>query len=440
MKAICIKEPGKVEIQEIAKPERKPGEALLKLLYGGICGSDLGSYRGANAYVSYPRIPGHEFSAEIVEIDENEEGLKPGMIVTCNPYFNCGTCYSCRRGLVNACTGNETMGVQREGAFAEYITMPVERIYDGKGLDPKVLTLIEPFCISYHGVQRANVKAGEKVLVVGAGTIGVLAAVAAKAKGAEVTICDVAPDKLEYACRTFGLDHKLLNESPEAFAKGVAALTDGNGFDVTIEAVGMPETFMNCIDAACFGARDILSIKEVRTPSDLSGLKLRVSSNDLSVRSFEDLGATPVGMDMGDVYQAMSGGTIDAVENPITSLYNRSFQEVAKYLTKNEHILATSMWICGESFFTTLTEEQQQILMECADEAGLYNNELYDAATEEAEQGMKDAGVTVIELTDDEKAQWVEAAQKFFDEASSTLGWTEGLYDTVKGISTGAAA
>lgn len=258
MKAICIEKPGKVVLKEIEKPVRKPGEALLKLLYGGICGSDLGSYRGTNAYVSYPRIPGHEFSAEIVEIDENEEGLKPGMIVTCNPYFNCGTCYSCRRGLVNACTGNETMGVQREGAFAEYITMPVERIYDGKGLDPKVLTLIEPFCISYHGVQRANVKAGEKVLVVGAGTIGVLAAVAAKAKGAEVTICDVAPDKLEYACRTFGLDHKLLNESPEAFAKGVAALTDGNGFDVTIEAVGMPETFMNCIDAACFGARVVL--------------------------------------------------------------------------------------------------------------------------------------------------------------------------------------
>ena len=96
------------------------------------------------------------------------------------------------------------------------------------------------------------------MLVVGAGTIGVLAAVAAKAKGAEVTICDVAPDKLEYACRTFGLDHKLLNESPEAFAKGVAALTDGNGFDVTIEAVGMPETFMNCIDAACVGARVVL--------------------------------------------------------------------------------------------------------------------------------------------------------------------------------------
>ena len=188
-----------------------------------------------------------------------------------------------------------------------------------------------------------------------------------------------------------------------------------------------------------YGARDILSIKEVRTPDDLAGLKLRVSSNDLSVRSFEDLGATPVGMDMGDVYQAMSGGTIDAVENPITSLYNRSFQEVAKNLVKNEHILATSMWICGESFFNTLTEEQQQILMECADEAGLYNNELYDAATAEAEQGMKDAGVNVIELTDEEKAQWVEAAQPFFEEGAATLGWSDGLYDTVREIATSAA-
>ena len=258
MKAICIEEPGKVVVKDIDKPVRKPGEALLKMLYGGICGSDLGSYRGANAYVSYPRIPGHELAAEIVEIDENDNGLKPGMIVTCNPYFNCGSCYSCRRGLVNACTDNQTMGVQREGGFAEYITMPIERIYDGKGLPAKTLALIEPFCISWHGVSRADVKAGERVLVVGAGTIGVLAAVAAKAKGAEVTICDVAEDKLDYAFKTFGLDHKLLNSSPEAFTKGVEELTNGDGFDVTIEAVGLPSTFQNCIDAACFGARVVL--------------------------------------------------------------------------------------------------------------------------------------------------------------------------------------
>lgn len=137
MKAIYIEEPGKVVIREIEMPRRKSGEALLKVLYGGICGSDLGSYRGTFAYFAYPRIPGHEFAAEIVEIDDNDRGLKPGMIVTCNPYFNCGHCYSCERGIINACMDNQTMGCQRDGAFCEYITMPIERVYDGKGCRPK---------------------------------------------------------------------------------------------------------------------------------------------------------------------------------------------------------------------------------------------------------------------------------------------------------------
>ncbi|WP_407637959.1 zinc-binding alcohol dehydrogenase family protein [Clostridium culturomicium] len=258
MKQIIINNPGEVEIQEVAMPTPQKGEALIKILYGGICGSDLGTYRGTFAYVSYPRIPGHEFSAEIIEIGENDKGLKPGMIVTCNPYFNCTTCYSCERGLVNCCTTNQTMGVQREGAFAQYITMPIDRIYDGQGLSAKTLALIEPFCISYHGVSRADVKAGDKVLVIGAGTIGVLAAVAAKALGAEVYISDVAEQKLEYAYKEFELDGKILNDSPESFEKQVADLTKGNGFDVTIEAVGLPSTFQNCIDAAAFGGRVVL--------------------------------------------------------------------------------------------------------------------------------------------------------------------------------------
>ena len=184
MKTILLPEPGKVQIAEIEKPIPKEGEALLKLLYGGICGSDMHTYHGANAYVVYPCIPGHEFSAEIVEIGENDRGLKPGMVVTCNPYFNCGSCYSCERGLLNACMDNQTMGVQRQGAFSQYITMPIERIYDGKGLPAKTLALIEPFCIAYHGVTRGQVKAGDKVLVVGAGPIGVLAGVASTPLGA----------------------------------------------------------------------------------------------------------------------------------------------------------------------------------------------------------------------------------------------------------------
>jgi len=258
MKAIYINAPGEVEIRDVEMPVRKEGEVLLKLLYGGICGSDLGSYRGTFAYFDYPRIPGHEFSAKVVEADEkNACGIKPGMIVTCNPYFNCGHCYSCEHGTVNACMDNQTMGCQRDGAFQEYITMPIERVYDGKGMDARTLAAIEPFCISYHGVSRANVKPGDKVLVIGAGTIGVLAAVAAKTKGADVYICDISAGKLEMA-KGFGVDGTLLNDSPESFDRQVREITGGNGFDVTIEAVGLPSTFQNCIDACCFGGRMVL--------------------------------------------------------------------------------------------------------------------------------------------------------------------------------------
>jgi len=256
-KCIVINEPYKVEIRETEMPTPKKGEALLKILYGGICGSDLNTYRGTLAYVSYPRIPGHEFSGEIIEIEENDKRLEKGMLVTANPYFNCGECYSCERGLVNCCTTNQTMGVQREGAFSYYTTMPIERLYPVGKLDAKTAALVEPFCISYHGAKRANIKSGEKVLVIGAGTIGVLAMASAKIAGAKVYISDVAQGKLDLAM-SLGADGVILNDGEENFLKQVDEITDGNGFDVTIEAVGFPSTFQNCIDAVAFGGRVVV--------------------------------------------------------------------------------------------------------------------------------------------------------------------------------------
>ena len=133
MKKVLIEEPFRVSVKRDAQiPTPKEGEALLQVMYCGICGADLASYTGNQPFTTYPRVPGHEFSARILDIAENEKGLKAGDIVTCNPYFNCGKCYSCRRGFVNCCTDNQTMGVQRDGAFQEYIAMPIERIIPGK--------------------------------------------------------------------------------------------------------------------------------------------------------------------------------------------------------------------------------------------------------------------------------------------------------------------
>lgn len=327
MKTIIINKPGEVEIIEQAMPVRKQGEALLKILYGGICGSDLGTYRGTFAYASYPRIPGHEFSAEIIEIDDNDRNLKPGMIVTCNPYFNCGHCYSCQRGLVNCCTSNETMGAQRDGAFSEYITMPIERIYDGKGLSAKTLALIEPFCISYHGISRANIQPNDKVLVIGAGTIGVLAAVAAKAKGAKVYISDVTENKMNYAIETFGLDGGILNDSPENFIKRVEEITNGNYFDVTIEAVGLPSTFQACIDAAAFGARMVQI-----------GVGKRTHEFDFTLLQKKELNVygsrNALKKDFLELIDLVKSGKVD-LEKIVTNTYNldeadKAFQDFSK--------------------------------------------------------------------------------------------------------------
>ena len=253
MKYIVIPEPGKVEVKEMDKPVLQPGEAILKVLYGGICGSDMGTYKGTFLYASYPRIPGHEFSAEVVEVADNDYGIKPGMIVTANPYFNCGKCYSCRRGFVNCCTSNQTLGAQRDGIFRQYYSMPIERIYNGKGLDALTLSMIEPFCISYHSVQRTAVKQGDKVLVVGAGPIGLFAVMAAVLKGAEVYVSDVMQSRLDKA---LSLGAKgIIRTDKEDFAECVKSITNGDGFDVCIECAGLPQTFQNCIDAAAYRGR-----------------------------------------------------------------------------------------------------------------------------------------------------------------------------------------
>lgn len=256
MKIVSIEKPEKIQLIDAEKPQPKSGEALLKIKYCGICGSDISTYTGNQPFASYPRIPGHEFSAEIVEVEENVFGLKEGMIVTANPYFNCGYCYPCSKNKVNCCEHNETMGVQRDGSFQEYITMPIDRIVEGKGLSAETLALIEPFSIGYHAIQRGKVKENDKVLVIGSGPIGIFAMLSAKLAGAEVTIADKLENRLELA-QEMGADNIINVDKIELSAK-VNKLTNGHGMDVCVEAVGFADTFLQCIENSCFGGKIIL--------------------------------------------------------------------------------------------------------------------------------------------------------------------------------------
>ena len=283
MKAIVIDKPYEVEIRDVPMPTVGEGEALLRVLYVGICGADVASYTGNQPFTTYPRIPGHEFSAEIIEIPENDKGLKKGDVVTCNPYFNCGKCYSCERGHVNCCTDNRTMGVQRDGAFCEYISLPVERIYPGMGLTAKELALIEPFSISRHAISRAAIHPTDSVLIVGAGPIGLFALLAAKQFAGKIAVADVLNNRLDLAM-SYGADG-VVNTATDDIAKFTEEFTDGRGFDVCIEACGRPETFLMCIDEAAYAANIILIGNGKRETTFLHSIILKKELNIFGSRN-----------------------------------------------------------------------------------------------------------------------------------------------------------
>ena len=277
MKAVLIEKPESIEVADIKMPEVKDGEALLKIRYCGICGADVASYTGNQPFTTYPRIPGHEFSAEIVEIPENSKGLKVGDIVTANPYFNCGTCYSCQRGFVNCCTDNQTMGVQRDGSFCEYVAMPIERIIPGQGLSAQELALIEPFAIGYHALSRANIEPTDKILIVGAGPIGLFALISAKLRGATVYVSDMLAGRLETALE-YGADG-VIDVSKQSLVEEMDKITGGKGFDICVEACGLSTTFLNCIDAAAFAGTIILIGNGKKETSFLHSVLLKKELN-----------------------------------------------------------------------------------------------------------------------------------------------------------------
>ena len=179
-----------------------------------------------------------------------------------------------------------------------------------------------------------------------------------------------------------------------------------------------------------YGARHTLTTKPVNTVDDLAGLQIRVPTNQIQTKGFEVLGASPVGMSLGDVYTALQQGTIDGGENPLSTLYGRKHHEVAKYLIMDGHVLNFTNWVCSSMWFDSLTPEQQQALIETGKEAGVYNNELQAEADDYYKGLMIEEGVTVVEPTEEVLQGFRDKAKAFYDEGA-TFGWSDGLYDTV---------
>ena len=180
-----------------------------------------------------------------------------------------------------------------------------------------------------------------------------------------------------------------------------------------------------------YGARSTMSTKKIETPADFSGLKIRVPTNTVQVEGMEALGAAPVTMSLNEVYSALQQGTIEAVENPLSTLLANSFDEVCKYCTLDQHVYQIQFVVIGTDFFNSLTEQQQQWLVETGTEAGQYQNELMQAAEEANIQELKDRGVEIVEVDFD---AFAEAAKSFYTDSETSAPWSDGLYDRVMEI------
>lgn len=252
MKALVIRKAGEAAVESIAEPSASLEKLLLKVRMIGLCGSDLNSYRGRNPLVTFPRIPGHEVAATIVDGSKDNPALAAGVHVTMSPYTSCGKCASCLRQRPNACQFNETLGVQRDGALTEYILMPAEKLY-AANLTIKELCLVEPLTVGFHAVARARITAEDSVAVFGCGGVGLGAIAATSFAGAKTIAIDVDDAKLSLAKKA-GAGYGI-NTSREPLHQRLLDLTNGLGPDVIIEAIGLPETFRASVEEVSFTGR-----------------------------------------------------------------------------------------------------------------------------------------------------------------------------------------
>lgn len=252
MKAVLIRGKGKVEVVFRDRPVPEKREALLRILTCGFCGTDIATYSGQQPFARYPVIPGHEFVANIEELNGFSMRLHQGMWVAVNPYKACGKCNACFFNSPNCCEKNQTMGVQRDGAFAEYITAPFDKIYPLKNVNTICGCLVEPLAVALHGIERGRITNRlETILIVGDGTIGTMLAFALVTKNYKRIKTTTVLGK-----HAFKL--KLIKD-----LIGVKTENSSNSFlspkaDICIEASGKIEGFMKCFHNVRNGGRIVL--------------------------------------------------------------------------------------------------------------------------------------------------------------------------------------
>lgn len=281
MKAIIVDQPMSLRVADVPKPVIGDKEVLIRVISAGICGSDIGIYYGTNSLVTYPRLIGHEYGGEVVEIGREVKNLKVGDLVAVDPVRSCGHCYACTHDRHNVCSTLEVTGVHRDGGFAEYVAAEEQYCYtmDMPGFPKEYLCLVEPYSIGVQVNHRGRVAAGDNVLIMGSGPIGLCIMQAAKYRGATVTMTDLVDSRLQRALE-MGADH-VLNGGDADYQQQALALTEnGQGFTVVIDTVCAAWSFPQALDMACPAGR-VVSLGLIDKPSQVA--QVSITKKELDV-------------------------------------------------------------------------------------------------------------------------------------------------------------
>ncbi|HET6406256.1 MAG TPA: L-threonine 3-dehydrogenase [Chthoniobacteraceae bacterium] len=244
-------------LQDVPEPKCGINDVLIKVRRTGICGTDLHIYKWdawAQKTIPVPMVVGHEFVGEIIEVGSNVSDFFPGEIVSGEGHVVCGRCRNCLAGRRHLCAHTSGIGVNRPGAFAEYIALPMTNVWHHRpGIDEDVAAIFDPLGNAVHTALSFDVL-GEDVLITGAGPIGCMAAAVVKHAGARfVVITDVNDSRLEIA-RKLGAD-VTVNVSNRQLADVQKELGMQEGFDVGLEMSGSPAAFREMIENMCHGGK-----------------------------------------------------------------------------------------------------------------------------------------------------------------------------------------
>jgi len=254
LKAIVCEAPYRLSVGARPAPTPAEGEVLIRIRRVGLCGTDYHIFSGEHPYLEYPRVMGHEL-AGVVEVPCGTS-LQPGQVVTVNPYLACGGCIACRKGKPNCCASIKVLGVHADGGMCEFLAVPESAIIDASALTLDQAAMVEFLAIGAHAVARARLSPGARTLVVGAGPIGVAAALFARLDGAQVTLVDVRRSRLEYARSRFGFEQAI--GSPEEIRAELARRTDGEMFDCVFDATGNVRAMRSGLNYVAHGGTYVL--------------------------------------------------------------------------------------------------------------------------------------------------------------------------------------